>query len=88
MSHKHAKVIREIFKEPVTGNLHWRDVESLLQHVGADVVQHGARLHVTLNGREGVIHRPHKSGSSSKQEVRHLREVLASLGVTPASYGE
>ncbi len=86
MSHKQARVLEEIFREPVTGNLHWRDVESLLHHIGADVVQHGARLHVTLNGREGVLHRPHKAGVSSKQDVRHIREVLAALGVTPASY--
>lgn len=86
MSHKQARIIGEIFKEPVTGNLHWRDVESLLHHLGADVVQHGARLHVTLNGREGVLHRPHKAGVSSKQDVRHIREVLAALGVTPSSY--
>jgi hypothetical protein len=42
MSHKHLKVLNEIFKEPVSGNLHWRDVESLLGHLGAKSVQHGA----------------------------------------------
>lgn len=86
MSHKHAKVLHEIFKEPVSGNLHWRDVESLLHHLGAEVQQHGARLHVYLNNREGILHRPHKSNVSTKQEVRQLREFLAAAGVTPTLY--
>jgi hypothetical protein len=43
-------------------------------------------LHVSLNGRDGVVHRPHHSGVCAKQEVRHLRQYLASAGVTPAYY--
>jgi len=35
MSHRHANVIRSIFHDPPSGNVHWRDVESVLRHVGA-----------------------------------------------------
>lgn len=86
MSHKQAKIIQEIFHDPPSGNLHWRDVESLLHHLGADVQQHGAKVHVFLNQREGVLHRPHKSNVCTKQEVKHLREFLATAGVTPSQY--
>jgi hypothetical protein len=86
MSHKHAKILAEIFKEPVSGNIHWRDVESLLHHLGAETQQHGAKVHVFLGQREGILHRPHKSNVSAKQEIRQLREFLASAGVTPALY--
>lgn len=87
MSHKHARILTEVFRDPVQGNIHWRDVQSLLQNLGAEIsFTRGARLHVSLNGRDGVVHRPHHSGVCAKQEVRHLRQYLASAGVTPAYY--
>ncbi len=35
MSHKHDNLIRAIFHDPISGNLQWREVESLLRHLGA-----------------------------------------------------
>jgi hypothetical protein len=37
MSRKHAHLIRSIFHDPPSGNIHWREVESLLHHLGAAV---------------------------------------------------
>ncbi len=87
MSHKHERLLRTIFKEPASGNIHWREVESLLRHLGATVDSAGgARVHVRLNRREGTLHRPHHSNVCSKDEIRHLRQYLASAGITLASY--
>lgn len=87
MSHKHAKILREIFHDPVSANIHWRDIESLLNHLDAEVLNtHGATVHYKLNGREGIVHRPHHGGTCTKQDIRHLREFLASARVTPAQY--
>ena len=89
MSRKHKRILKSIFTEPVSGNLHWREVESLLRHLGAEVQStHGARLTVKLNKAEGQLHRPHHSGSLSKHDVRHLREFLAHAGVTLSTYAE
>jgi len=89
MSHKHKRILKSIFTEPVSGNLHWREVESLLRHLGAEFQStHGARLTVVLNKREGQLHRPHHSGALTKHDVRHLREFLARAGVTLSSYEE
>ena len=86
MSRKHDRILDAIFKEPVSGNIHWRDVESLLAHLGATVAPgHGARMRVVLNGVEGTLHRPHHSGVCGKQDIRHLREYLASAGINPSS---
>ena len=86
MSRKHDRILDAIFKEPVSGNIHWRDVESLLAHLGATVEPgHGARMRVVLNGVEGTLHRPHHSGVCGKQDIRHLREYLASAGINPSS---
>lgn len=87
MSHKHEKLIRAIFHDPISGNIHWREIESLLSHLGATVEQlSGARVRVLLNGAEGVLHHPHHSNVLDRQEVRHLREYLARARITPSTY--
>lgn len=87
MSHKHDNLMRAIFDGPVSGNVHWREVESLLAHLGAKVEpHHGASFRVVLNGVEGFIHRPHNSSTCTKQELRHLRDWLSSAGVSLSSY--
>lgn len=87
MSHKHENVLHAILDGPVSGNLHWREVESLLSHLGAKVEpHHGASFRVVLNGVEGFLHRPHNSTTCTKQEIRHLRDYLASAGVTLSQY--
>jgi len=54
MSHKHEQLLRTIFHDPISANIHWREVESLLNHVGADIESlSGARIRVKLNGAEG-----------------------------------
>ncbi|MBI2312879.1 MAG: type II toxin-antitoxin system HicA family toxin [Betaproteobacteria bacterium] len=87
MSHKHENLIRAIFRDPVSSNIHWREVESLLRHLGAEVEPlSGARLRVRLNGQEGILHRPHHSNELDRQGVQHLREYLARARITPALY--
>ncbi len=87
MSHKHERLLESILREPVSGNVHWREIESLLHRLGATVTPaHGARVHVVLNGIEGSLHRPHHSGICTKQEIRHVRDYLLAAGVTLAGY--
>jgi hypothetical protein len=87
MGHKHESLIRSIFSEPASGNIHWREVESLLHHLGATVESlSGARLRVRLNGVEGILHRPHHSNVLDRQGIRHVREYLAHAGMTPSQY--
>ncbi len=70
-------------------NIHWREIESLLSHVGADIEQlSGARIRVKLNGAEGILHRPHHGNTLDRSAVRHLREYLAHARMTPSQYDE
>jgi hypothetical protein len=86
MSHKHDNLITSIFHDPISGNIHWREVESLLHHLGADMESlSGTRVRVKLNGFEGSLHRPHH-GTLGRQEVLHLREFLAHARMTPSLY--
>jgi hypothetical protein len=87
VSHKHENLLRAIFHDPVSGNIHWREVESLLHHLNAEIEQtSGARLRVRLNGVEGTLHRPHHGNSLGRQDIQHLREYLARARVTPSLY--
>ena len=87
MSHKHEHLIRAIFHDPISGNIQWREIESLLRHLGADVESlSGTRVRVKLNGHEGVLHRPHGGNALGRQDVQHLREYLAHARITPSLY--
>ena len=87
MSRHHANLIRSIFHDPPSGNVHWREVESLLKHVGAALEPlSGARVRATLNGMENVLHRPHHSNVLDTNSLVHLRAFLARAGVTPSLY--
>jgi len=87
MSHKHEHLIHSIFQDPISGNIHWREIESLLHHLGAEVEPlQGARIRVVLNGVEGILHHPHHSNVLLRQDVKNLRQYLASAKVTPSLY--
>ena len=85
MSHKHEHLLRTIFEGPISGNVHWREVESMLTHLGATVEpHHGASFRVVLNDVEGFLHRPHNNNTCTKQELRHVRDYLVAAGVSPS----
>lgn len=87
MSRHHAQLIRSIFHDPPSGNVHWRDIESLLRHVGAEIEPlSGARIRVRLGRAEGILHRPHHGNTLGASSLLHVRELLARGGVTPAQY--
>jgi hypothetical protein len=87
MSHKHAHLLRSIFEDPLPANVHWREIESLLKHLGADIDPlHGARFKITLNKVEAFLHHPHNSSTCSRTDIKAVRELLAHAGVTLAAY--
>lgn len=89
MSHKHQSLLHSICQGPLPSNVHWREVESLLHHLGATIDPIlGARFRVVLNQYEFFLHHPHHSNECSRQEIKHLRECLASAGMTPTAYDE
>ena len=86
MSH-YLNLLRAIFQDPVSANIHWREVESLLHHLGATVEPtHGARFRVVLNNIEGILHHPHHSSVCTKHDIKQLREYLAHAGISPSLY--
>lgn len=89
MSNKQANLLRAIFQESHVANIHWREVESLLNHLGAHVeASHGARFKVTLNGVTDFVHHPHHGTECTREHIKHLREFLTHAGVSPSKYEE
>jgi hypothetical protein len=83
----HAALLRSIFQEPINANIHWREVESLLHHLGAETESlNGNRLRVKLNSAEAVLHRPHHGHTLDRNGVRALRGFLAAARSTPSQY--
>lgn len=86
MSH-HAALLRTIFHDPISANIHWREVESLLHHLGAVIESlDGNRIRARIGRADGVLHRPHHGNTLDRNGVRNLRGFLASAGMTPSQY--
>lgn len=84
MTKKHDRTLAGVFGEPISGDIKWRDVESLLKRLGAEIEERaGSRVAVIHNGRTAVLHRPHPSPNLDKGAVRDIRQFLESTGVRP-----
>lgn len=87
MSHKQTSLLRAIFQDSRSANIQWREVESLLNHLGAHLeASHGARFKVTLNGVTDFLHHPHHSNECTREHIKHLREFLLNAGVSLSDY--
>jgi len=81
---KHIKTLALVFKQPVSANIDWKDIESLLLGLGAEISEReGSRIGVRLFGEIRVFHRPHPSPKTDKGAVASVREWLKRNGVTP-----
>lgn len=84
MNKRHRKTLNDLFAQPISGNIKWRDVEALLQALGAVLSERaGSRVAVSLRDSVAVFHRPHPSPNMDKGAVRDLRRFLENVGVMP-----
>lgn len=84
MSKKQDKLLRSILEEAPGSNVHWREIESLLSHLGAQLEPaHGARFKVTLNAVTEFLHHPHHSSVCTRDHIKQLKVFLTQAGVKP-----
>ena len=84
MKKKHIKTLALVFKQPVSANIDWKDIESLFIRLGAEISEReGSRIGVRLFGEIQVFHRPHPSPKTDKGAVASVREWLKRNGVMP-----
>ena len=85
MNHRHRKVLHAIFAHPISGNISFRDVEQVLQELGAEVSnKSGARIGVSLNGHTVAFH--HGGHSLLKEDVIQVRKFLTDAGISADDY--
>lgn len=84
MNKKHRKTLEAIFEDPIRANILWRDIETLLVALGADVSEgSGSRIRVALHDVRAIFHRPHPRPETNKGAVKSVRRFLQEAGVKP-----
>ena len=85
MNHHHRKILHALFSHPLSGNIQFREVESVLKELGAELSERsGARVGVALEGHSAVFHRAQHD--LPKEEVVRIRDFLTGAGVKPEDY--
>lgn len=82
MNKKHKKTLDAIFKTPVQSNIEWKNIESLLISLGAEITEgNGSRIRIKLNNCRAVFHRPHPKKEADKGSIVSMRRLLENAGV-------
>ncbi len=77
MTSKHRKTLEKMQKHPRPANLPWRDIESLLLHVGAEIEEgKGSAITVFLKKEVASFHRPHPDKEANKGAIVNALELL------------
>jgi hypothetical protein len=79
LSNHHRNTLRELFEHPVSHNLEWRAVLSLLETVGSVANSRGGKVSVTVGSRTEDFKTAGRKDLGADDVVK-LREMLASAG--------
>ena len=82
MKREHQRTLELVFVHPTSANVQWKDVESLLKELGAEVSEReGSRVAVVLFNEVRVFHRPHPSPNTDKGAVASIQKWFEQHGV-------
>ena len=82
MKSKHFKTLEAIYKKPVQSNIEWKEIESLLISLGAEISEgSGSRIRIKLNEVRAVFHRPHPRKEADKGSIVSMRRFLENAGI-------
>ncbi|MBE0591390.1 MAG: type II toxin-antitoxin system HicA family toxin [Gemmatimonadales bacterium] len=84
MRRKSQRTLQLVFARPTSGNVAWRDIESLFVDLGAEVMEReGSRVAIVFFGEVRVFHRPHPVPDTDKGAVASVRKWLEQHGIVP-----
>jgi hypothetical protein len=78
----HRNTLLQIFRHPVSHNIEWRAVLSLLETVGTVEERHDGKWVVTLGSEAETFERPQHKDIDAQQAV-DLRRMLSNAGYRP-----
>ena len=76
LSNHQRNTLREIFQHPVSHNIEWRSVVSLLETVGSVTEHHDGKLAVTLGPESGATRRVLKGVRDGERVVLSPPDTL------------
>ena len=82
LNNHHRNTLRELFQHPVSHNIEWRAVISLLEAVGSVAEHHDGKLTVTVGSQAAIFERP-VDKDVDVQQVVDLRRLLTAAGLRP-----
>jgi len=82
LDNHHRATLRQIFQHPVSHNIEWHAVTSLLEAIGTVDVHHDGKVTVQV-GSEREILEPPVSKDIDEQMVVDLRRMLSRAGYDP-----
>jgi hypothetical protein len=84
MKAKHEKTLATIYEVPTSASIAWKDIESLLISLGAEISEgRGSRVRIALRGVRAVFHRPHPQKETDKGAVVSMKRFLKEAGIEP-----
>jgi hypothetical protein len=83
LNHHHRVTLEKIFRHPLSGNVEWRQVLSLLAAVGTTTQEPNGTVKVELGGETEVL-RPPDDKDVDRQMIVDLRRMLTNAGLEPS----
>jgi hypothetical protein len=82
LDNHHRNTVRQLFQHPVSHNIEWHAVLSLLEAVGSVTERHDGKVAVTV-GSETEFFDPPAHKDIDTQTVVDLRRILSKAGYGP-----
>jgi hypothetical protein len=82
LSNHHRDTVEKVFSHPLSRNIEWREVVSLLESIGTVTHEHNGKLRLTLGPETEVLPAPHGKDVDA-QIVVDLRRMLKQAGFGP-----
>jgi hypothetical protein len=83
LDNHHRNTLRQVFQHPVSHNIEWHAVISLLEAVGTVEVHHDGKVTVQVGSEREILEPPvHKD--IDEQMVVDLRRMLSNAGYEPS----
>ena len=83
LNHHHRVTVEKIFSHPLSGNVDWRQVLSLLAAVGTTTQEPNGKVKVEL-GDQTEVFQPPDDKDVDRQLIVDLRRMLTNAGLEPS----
>ncbi|HJY70968.1 MAG TPA: hypothetical protein VJ347_04240 [Streptosporangiaceae bacterium] len=83
LDNRHRNTLRQIFQHPVSHNIEWHAVTSLLDAIGSVDVHHDGQVAVRVGSESAFFTHP-EGKDIDEQMVVDLRRLLSKAGYKPS----